>query len=136
MIVCLTWTKYPESVTRVWNGSTVALKWDYNLTTDEQNAANTALTRIWERGNESHLENVASKTVLSGLSEAYSEDFAPQITVSRSEKATLIINDVAKEDEAVYKFTVRFVTMNDLRISRNFSLEVRGKIALQQLDSD
>ena len=125
---CLTWTKYPDPVTRVWNGSTVALKWDYSLTTEEQNAANIAINRVWDRGNESHLEFVASKNFITGQSAAYAEDFAPHITISRSEKATLIINEVVKEDEGVYKFTVRFLTLSDRRISRNFSLEVRGKI--------
>nr|XP_058956773.1 peroxidasin homolog [Pocillopora verrucosa] len=128
---CLTWTKYPDSVTRVWNGSTVALKWDYSLTTEEQNAANIAINRVWDRGNESHFEFVASKNFITGQSVAYAEDFAPHITISRSEEATLIINEVVKEDEGVYKFTVRFLTLGDRRISRNFSLEVRGKITVK-----
>ena len=125
---CLTWTKYPDPVTRVWNGSTVALKWDYSLTTEEQNAAKVAISRVWDRGNESHREFLASKVFLSGQSVAYAENFAPHITISRPEKATLIINGVVKEDEGVYKFLVRFLTLGDRRISRNFSLEVRGKI--------
>ena len=128
---CLTWTKYPDPVTRVWNGSTVALKWDYSLTTEEQNAAKIAFIRIWERGNESHRESVASKNFITGQSVAYVEDFAPHITISRSEEATLVINEVVKEDEGVYKFTVRFLTLGDRRISRNFSLEVRGKITVK-----
>ena len=66
----------------------------------------------------------------------YAEDFAPHITISRSEEATLIINEVAKEDEGVYKFTVRFVTLGNFVISRNFSLEVKGKITLKQFDRD
>ena len=118
-------------MTRVWNGSTVALKWDYSLTTEEQNAANIAISRVWDRGNESHREYLASKVSLSGQSVAYAENFAPHITISRSEKATLIINEVAKEDEGVYKFTVRFLTLGDRRISRNFSLEVRGEITVK-----
>ena len=128
---CLTWTKYPDPVTRVWNGSTVALKWDYSLTTEEQNAANIFINRAWDRGNESHREFVASKNFITGQSVGYVEDFAPHITISRSEKATLIINEVAKEDEGVYKFTVRFLTLGNRRISRNFSLEVRGKITVK-----
>ena len=136
MIACLTWTKYPDSVTPVWNGETVTLKWDYNLTTDEQNAANIALNKFWDRGNESHLEFVASKNFLSNQPLAYVEGFAPHITISRSEEATLIINNVTKEDEGVYKFTLRFLTLGDRRISRNFSLEVRGKITVKQLDRD
>lgn len=128
---CLTWTKYPDPVTRVWNGSTVALKWDYSLITEEQNAANIAIGRVWERGNESHREFVASKIFITGQSVGYIEDFAPHIIISRSEEATLIINEVVKEDEGVYKFTVRFLTLGDRRISRNFSLEVRGKITVK-----
>ena len=134
LIACLTWTKYPASVTRVWNGETVTLKWDYSLTTEEQNAANIAQHGVWDRGNESHLEFVASKIFVSGSSLAYVEDFAPHIIVSRSETATLIINNVTKEDEAFYKFTVRILTLGDRRSSRNFSLEVRGKIAVKQFD--
>lgn len=128
---CLTWTKYPDSVTRVWNGSTVALKWDYNLTTQEQNAANIAINWIWNRGNESHLEFVGSKNFISGSSLAYAEDLAPHIVISRSEEATLIINDVTKEDEAVYKLTLGLLTLGNLRISRNFTLEVRVQPTLQ-----
>ena len=100
--------------------------WDYNLTTKEQNAAILFISREWKRGNESHLELVASKNFITGQSLRYVEDFAPHITISRSEEATLIINEVAKEDEGVYKFTVRFLTLDNLVISRNFSLEVRG----------
>lgn len=102
------------------------------MTTEEQNAANIAILSIWDRGNESHLEFVASKFFMSGQSVAFAEDFAPHITISRSEEATLIINEVAKEDESVYKFTVRFLTLGDRRISRNFSLEVRGKITIKE----
>ena len=136
LIACLTWTKYPDSVTPVWNGTTVTLKWDYSLTTEEQNAANTAITRLWDRSNQSHFTFVASKNFITGQSVGYVEDFAPHITISRSEEATLIISEVAKEDEGVYKFTVRFLTLGDRRISRNFSLEVRGKITVKQLDRD
>ena len=136
MIVCLTWTKYPDSVTPVWNGTTVTLKWDYSLTTEEQNAANIAINRVWDRSNESHFEFVASKNFITGQSVAYAEDFKPHITISRSEEATLIINKVAKEDEGVYKFTVRLITLGNFVISRNFSLEVRGKITVKQLDRD
>ena len=136
MIACLTWTKYPDSVTPVWNGETVTLKWDYNLTTEEQNAKKIAINRAWLRGNESHLESIASKIFIAGQSVAYAEDLRPHITISRSEEATLIINEVAKEDEGVYKFTVRFLTLGNLVISRNFSLEVRGKITVKQLDRD
>ena len=136
MLASLTWTKYPDSVIPVWIGETVTLKWDYSLTTEEQTAANTAISRIWDRGNESHLEFVASKNFLSGQSVGYIEDLAPHIIISRSEEATLIINNVTKEDKGVYKLTVRFLTLGDLRISRNFSLEVKGKITVKQLDRD
>ena len=136
MLASLTWTKYPDSVIPVWIGETVTLKWDYSLTTEEQTAANTAISRIWDRGNESHLEFVASKNFLSGQSVGYIEDLAPHIIISRSEEATLIINNVPKEDKGVYKLTVRFLTLGDLRISRNFSLEVKGKITVKQLDRD
>ena len=77
-----------------------------------------------------------SENFVTGQSLSYVEDFAPHITISRSEEATLIINEVAKEDEGVYKFTVRFLTLGNLVISRNFSLEVRGKITVKQLDRD
>ena len=110
--------------------------WDYNLTTEEQNAAIIAIGKEWNRGNDSHLEFVASKNFITSQTESYVENFAPHITISRSEEATLIINEVAKEDEGVYKFTVRFLTLGNLVISRNFSLEVRGKITVKQLDRD
>ena len=100
--------------------------WDYTLTTEEQNAAIISISREWNRGNESHLEFVASKNFITGQSVSYVEHFAPHITISRSEEATLIINEVTEEDEGVYKFIVRFLTLGNLVISRNFSLEVRG----------
>ncbi|CAH3158892.1 unnamed protein product, partial [Pocillopora meandrina] len=95
---CLTWTKYPDSILSVWNGSKVELQWDYNLTTAEQNVVKTAFSLFWKRGNESHLVNVASKTFhIFVPPETISEPLRPHITISRSEKATLIINDVTKE---------------------------------------
>ena len=136
MIACLTWTKYSDSVTPVWSSETVTLKWDYNLTTKKQNAAKIAINRGWDRGNESHLESVASKNFISGQEVTYSEVFAPHIIISKSEEAKLIIKNVTKEDEGLYKFIVRFLTLGARRISRNFSLEVRGKINVKQLNRD
>ena len=136
VIACLTWTEYPDSVTLVWNGETVTLKWSYSLTAEEKTAANTFLSWTWYRGNESHLEFIASRVSISAQPATYAENFAPHITIKRSEEATLIINNVTKEDESVYKLTLRFMTLSDRRISRNFSLEVRGKITVNQLDRD
>ena len=131
---CLTWTKYPASITRVWNGSTVALQWNYNLTDREQTAAQTAINLIWKRGNESHLVNVGKKTFFSFSSPPNSieEELKPHITISRSEKATLIINDVTKEDEGVYQILLILLTLSSFTATQNTTLEVRGKIYVKK----
>lgn len=131
---CLTWTKYPASITRVWNGSTVALQWDYNLTDSEKTAAQTAISLIWKRGNESHLVDVGKKTFLSFSSPPTSieENLKPHITISRSEQATLIINDVTREDEGVYQFLFILLTLNFFTATQNTTLEVRGKIYVKK----
>ena len=131
---CLTWTKYPASITRVWNGSTVALQWDYNLTDIEKTAAQTAINLIWKRGNDSHLVNVGKKTFLAFniLPTSIEENLKPHITISRSEKATLIINDVTREDEGVYQFLLVLLTLSSFATSRNTTLEVRGKIYVKK----
>jgi len=129
---CFTWTKYPGSITRVWNGTTVALRWDYNLSPAEQVAANLFSSRIWERGNESNLVFVAAKNFNGNSGEtSYRENLEPRITISRSEEATLIINDVTKEDEALYKFKFNLLTLNNLLISLNTTLLVGVQPTLQ-----
>ena len=127
---CLTWTKYPDSILSVWNGSKVELQWDYNLTTAEQNAVKTAYSMFWKRGNVSHIINVASKTFNKFVPpEVITEPLKPHITISRSEKATLIINDVTKEDEGVYKFITFIIGAS----SRNTTLLVKGKLSMRKL---
>ena len=123
---CLTWTKYPDSISNVWNGSKVELQWDYNLTTAEQNSAKNSYSLFWKRGN----VNAASKTYsIFAPPEVITEPFKPHITINRSEKATLIINDVTKEDEGVYKFIV-FINGAS---SRNTTLHVKGKMSIRKL---
>ncbi|XP_022793668.1 fibroblast growth factor receptor 3-like isoform X2 [Stylophora pistillata] len=138
VVECLTWTKYPDSITCVWNGSTVALQWDYNLTTEEQTASQTAINLVWKRGTASHLVEVAEKTFLSFSSPPNSikEQFKPHITISRSEKATLIINNVTKEDEGVYQFLIILLTLNSFRATRNTTLVVRDAPGGTQLISN
>lgn len=127
---CLTWTKYPDSILSVWNGSKVELQWDYNLTTAEQNFVKTAYSLFWQRGNESHLVNVAAKTFNKVAPPALIvERLKPHITISRSEKPTLIIDDATKEDEGVYKFIVFIISQS----SRNTTLLVKGKMSIRKL---
>ena len=57
------------------------------------------------------------------------EPFKPHITINRSEKATLIINDVTKEEEGVYKF---IIVINGAS-SRNTTLHVKGKMSIRKL---
>ena len=127
---CLTWTKYPDSILSVWNGSKVELQWDYNLTTAEQNALKTAYSMFWKRGNVSHIINIASKTFNKFVPpEVITEPLKPHISISRSEKATLIIDDVTKEDEGVYKFIAFIISAS----SRNTTLLVKGKMSIRKL---
>ena len=80
--------------------------------------------------NESHLVDVGKKTFLSfnRPPSTIEENLKPHITISRSEKATLIINDVTREDEGVYRFLLALLTLSSFQTSRNTTLEVRGKI--------
>ena len=127
---CLTWTKYPDSISSVWNGSKVELQWDYNLTTAEQNALKTSYSLFWKRGNLSHLDDVVLKTFNKFVPpEVIVEPLKPRITISRSETATLIINDVRKEDEGVYKFILLITSAS----SRNTTLHVKGKMSIRKL---
>ncbi|XP_022777994.1 uncharacterized protein LOC111319506 [Stylophora pistillata] len=131
---CLTWTKNPDSITCVWSGSAVALHWDYNLTTEEQTASQTAINLIWKRDNGSHFVGVAEKTFLSFSSPQNSikEPFKPHITVSRSEKATLIFNNVTKEDEGVYQFLIVLLTLNSFTATRNATIVVKVSVCIHQ----
>jgi len=129
---CFSWTKYPGSITRVWKGSTVAFRWDYNLSSAEQVAADLFSSRTWDRGNESNLVFVASKDFNGNTGQtSYREALTPHITVSRSEEATLIISDVTKEDEALYKFRFNLLTLNNFLISLNTTLLVGVQPTLQ-----
>lgn len=76
---------------------------------------------------------MGKKTFLSFSSPPNSieEELKPHITISRSEKATLIINDVTKEDEGVYQILLILLTLS-FTATQNTTLEVRGKIYVKK----
>nr|XP_058943527.1 fibroblast growth factor receptor 3-like [Pocillopora verrucosa] len=100
------WTVQTDNPTLVIKGEDKSLIWEFTLTADEQAKKDLFYFVKWRKFNQSRLEYdlVGAKTFVKAFgSTAYDEPMAPHIKVDRNRQATLLINNVRKEDEGTYK---------------------------------
>ena len=105
----------------------MTLRWSYSLTAAEQANSNVYNVK-WFKFNSSSLvyTEIASYTVFGGAT--FNEPNEPHIVVGRpiaSDSATLLINDVKRNDEGLYKIEYSLVSgkLNESEIN----LTVLGK---------
>ena len=120
-----------DNPTLVTKGEDKSLIWEFTLTADEQ-AKNDLFNFVkWHKFNQSRLEYdlVGAKTFVKSFgSTAYDEPMAPRIEVDRNRQATLLINNVRKEDEGTYKIEYSVQLDATLLAYQEFNITVSGKV--------
>ena len=125
------WTVQTDNPTLVTKGNDESLIWEFTLTADEQ-AKNDLFHFVkWHKFNLSSLkyDSIGGKTfVKSFVVATYDEPLAPHIRVDRIRQATLLINNVKREDEGTYKIEYGVELDGTLLASQEFNVSVLGKV--------
>ena len=120
-----------DNPTLVTKGEDKSLIWEFTLTADEQ-AKNDLFNFVkWHKFNQSRLEYdlVGGKTFVKAFgSTVYDEPMDPRIKVDRNRQATLLINNVRKEDEGTYKIEYSVQLDATLLAYQEFNITVSGKV--------
>ena len=120
-----------DNPTLVTKGEDESLIWEFTLTADEQ-AKNDLFHFVkWHKFNLSSLnyDSIGSKTfVKSFVVASYDEPLAPHIRVDRNRQATLLINNVRREDEGTYKIEYGVELDGTLLAYQEFNVSVLGKV--------
>ena len=120
-----------DNPTLVIKGEDKSLIWEFTLTADEQAKNNLFNFVKWHKFNQSRLEYdlVGGKTYAKSFgSTAYNEPMDPRIKVDRNRQATLLINNVRKEDEGTYKIEYSVQLDATLLAYQEFNITVSGKV--------
>ena len=123
------WTVQTDNPTLVTKGEDESLIWEFTLTADEQTKNDRYNFVTWHKFNKSSLDydsvggRIFSKDF--GVT-AYKEPLAPHIMVDRNRQATLLINNVRREDEGTYKIEYGDGT---LLAYQEFNVTVLGKVS-------
>ena len=123
------WTVQTDNPTLVTKGEDESLIWEFTLTADEQTKNDRYNFVTWHKFNKSSLDydsvggRIFSKDF--GVT-AYKEPLAPHIMVDRNRQATLLINNVRREDGGTYKIEYGDGT---LLAYQEFNVTVLGKVS-------
>ena len=125
------WTVQTDNPTLVTKGKDESLIWEFTLTADEQAKNDLYNFVTWHKLNQSSLDynSIGGKTFSKGFgSTAYKEPMAPHIEVDRNRQATLLINNVRREDEGTYKIEYGVQVDGTLLAYQEFNVTVLGKL--------
>ena len=120
-----------DNPTLVTKGEDESLIWEFTLTADEQTKNDIFHLVSWRKFNLSSLEYdlVGVKTFVKIVgSTTYDEPMAPHITIDRNHQATLLINNVRREDEGSYKIEYSVEFDGTLLAYQEFNVSVLGKV--------
>ena len=120
-----------DNPTLVPKGEDKSLKWEFTLTADKQ-AKNDLFHFVkWHKFNQSSLDYdfVGGKTFVKSFGRtSYDEPMAPHITIDKNRQATLLINNVRREDEGTYKIEYSVQIDGTLLAYQEFNVSVLGKV--------
>ena len=125
------WTVQTDNPTLLTKGEDKTLVWEFTLTADEQAKDDVFHFVSWRKFNQSSLDYdlVGGKTYVRAFgSTTYDEPMAPHIKVDRNRQATLLINNVRKEDEGTYKIEYSVKLDGTLLAYQEFNVSVLGKV--------
>ena len=120
-----------DNPTLVTKGEDESLIWEFTLTADEQAKSDVFNFVKWHKFNQSSLDYdlVGVKTFVKAIgSTTYDEPMAPHIMIDRNHQATLLINNVRKEDEGTYKIEYSVQLDATLLAYQEFNITVSGKV--------
>ena len=121
----------PDNPTLLTKAEDNSLIWEFTLTADEQ-AKNDIFNFVqWHKFNQSNLDYdfVGGKTFVKAFgSTSYNEPMAPHIRIDRNRQATLLINNVRREDEGTYKIEYSVQLDATLLAYQEFNVSVLGKV--------
>ena len=120
-----------DNPTLVTKGEDESLIWEFTLSADEQTKNDIFHLVSWRKFNLSSLEYdlVGVKTFVKIVgSTTYDEPMAPHITIDRNHQATLLINNVRREDEGSYKIEYSVEFDGTLLAYQEFNVSVLGKV--------
>ena len=120
-----------ENPTLVTKGEDESLIWEFTLTADEKAKDDVFHFVKWHKFNQSSLgyDLVGGRNFVKAFgSTNYDEPMAPHITIDRNHQATLLINNVRKEDEGTYKIGYSVQLDGTLLAYQEFNVSVLGKV--------
>ena len=120
-----------DNPTLITKGEDESLIWEFTLTAEEQTKSDLLYFIKWHKFNQSSLDYdlVSAKTYFKSFgSIAYDEPMAPHITIDRNQQATLLINNVRREDEGTYKIEYSVELDGTLLAYQEFNVTFSGKI--------
>ena len=119
-------------------GEDKSLTWKYTLTADEQTKSQTLYLIRWKRFTLSSSDYVliGSITFLSTIGQpSYNEPRAPHIEINKNDPATLLINNVRREDEGTYKIEYSLELDGTVLADHEVNVTVLGKVQVKQMSS-
>ena len=125
------WTVQTDNPTLVTKGEDKSLVWEFTLTAAEQTKNDIFHFVKWHKFNQSTLgyDSVGVKTYVKAVSSTtYDEPMAPHIVVNRNHQATLIITNVKREDEGMYKIEYGVEFDGTILAYQEFNVSVLGKV--------
>ena len=120
-----------ENPTLVTKGEDGSLIWEFILTADENAKSDLFNFVKWHKFNQLSLDYdlVGGKTFVKVVgSTTYDEPMAPHITIDKNRQATLLINNVRREDEGTYKIEYGVEFDGTLVAYQEFNVTVLGKV--------
>ena len=120
-----------DNPTLVKKGEDESLIWEFTLTADEQAKNDRYNFFKWLKFNQSSLDYnvVGGKMFYKDFCvTAYNEPMAPHIKADRNRQATLLINNVRREDEGTYKIEYSVEPDGTLLAYQEFNVTVLGKV--------
>ena len=119
-------------------GEDKSLTWNYTLTADEQTKSQALYFIKWKKFNPPSSDYVllGSITFLSTIGRpVYDEPRAPHIEIRRNDPATLLINNVRREDEGTYKIEYSLELDGTVLADHEVNVTVLGKVQVKQMSS-
>ena len=120
-----------DNPTLVTKGEDESFIWEFTLTAGEQTKNDLFNFVRWLKFNQSSLayDLVGIKTFVKVVgSTAYDEPMAPHITIDRNRQATILINNVRREDEGTYKIEYSVEFDGTLLAYQEYTVSVLGKV--------
>ena len=120
-----------DNPTLVTKGEDESLIWEFTLTADEQAKHDRFNFVKWHKFNQSSLnyDLIGGKIFSADFGAiAYREPMAPHIKIDRNRQATLLINNVRREDEGTYKIEYGLQVDGTSLAYQEFNVTVLGKV--------